>query len=103
MADITPPLARKKYVCNKDTRKVHSTLAHCSQIDQHGICTEFDDLQDALDAGYTRCSACLPITPQFAGPSPVAVQRVGRMRIELKENDNQRETKVLDGPPVRKG
>ena len=103
MADLTPPRERKKFVCDKDTKKVHSTLAQCRQIDQHRICAEFDDLQDAQDAGYVRCSACLPLIPQFTGPSPVATRRVEGMRYEVKHQNNRTETKVLSGPPVRKG
>jgi hypothetical protein len=103
MADIALPRDRKKFVCDKDTKKVHNSEAQCPQIDQHRICEEFDDLRDALDAGYVRCSGCLPLIPQFVGPSPVAIRRVEGMRYEVKHQDNQRETKILNGPPMRKG
>lgn len=103
MADIGPPRDRKKFVCDKDTKKVHSTSARCPQIDQHRICAEFDNLQDALDAGYIRCSACLPIIPQLAGPSPMATRRIEGMRYEVKEHDSKIETKILNGPPKGKG
>ena len=103
MAALTSHRDRKKFVCDKDTKKVHSTLAKCPQIDPHRICAEYDDLQDALDDGYVRCSACLPIMPQFAGPSPVATRRVEGMRYEVKNQNSRIETKVVGGPPNRKG
>lgn len=103
MTDNGIPTAPKKFFCDKATMKVHDTSSGCPDIKQNKPHYEFDNLEDALKAGYSQCPACFVNIRHLVGPSPSATRRIEGMRYESKNLPGPRENKMMNGPRERKG